>query len=168
MSGGHPAVQGRGRDTRWYGAEPSWQVWVEASARREYGAQLCRRTSRDHLSYRVPVEVRGRRDPVLVHIVFYARPEYATYGLPASEYPRVYADLGAESPHRLADDALCLYFPRSAAARRWTPAKGLLALLDLTRDHLLFEGYWRLTGGEHRGVWLGEEKPHKVSLRRSA
>lgn len=168
MSGGDLEVQGRARGTRWYGGEPHWQVWVEASARREHGVRLCRRTSGDHLTYRAPIEVRGRREPVLAHIVFYARPRYDTYGLPASEYPRVYADLGAESPHRLADDALCLYFPGSAPARRWTPEKGLLALLDLIRDHLFFEGYWRLTGGEHRGVWLGEEKPHKVYLRRSA
>lgn len=161
-------ARSRRYDARWYGVEPYWQVWVEAGARREHGTRLCRSTRLDRLTYRVPVEVRGRRHPVIVRIVFYARPEHPTFGLPPEEYPHVYADPGADSPHRLLDDALCLYFPRSEPGRRWTPEKGLLALIDLVRDHLFFEEYWRLTGGDRGGIWLGEEQAHTVSVRRSA
>lgn len=169
MSQGRGALtRSRHRHVGWYGVEPHWQVWVEADARREHGVKLCRRTRLDRLSYRIPVEVRGRRDPAIVRIVFYARPEYDTYGLPPQEYPRVYADLGADSPHRMPDDALCLYFPHSAPERRWTPEKGLLALIDLIGDHLFMEAYWRLSGGENGGMWLGEEQPHNFPARRSA
>lgn len=154
---------------RWYGVEPHWQVWVEADVRREHGASLCRRTRLDRLTYRIPVEVRGRRDPVLVRIVFHAEPPYRTYGLPPAEYPRVFADTSAESPHRMPDDdALCLYFPHSAPARRWRPENGLLALIDLVRDHLFFEAYWRLAGGHNGGIWLGDEQRHGFPARRSA
>lgn len=154
--------------TRWYGVEPHWQVWVEAAARREHGAALWREVALHRVTYRLPVEVRGRRWPVNVGIEFHPRPPYATYGLPPEEYPRVFADPGADSPHRMPDDALCLYFPHSSTAARWTPAKGLLALFDVTRDHLFFEGYWRSTGGHRSGVWLGDEQPHGFPERRSA
>jgi hypothetical protein len=58
------------------------------------------------------------------------------------------------------DDALCLYYPRSPAEQRWTADDGLVALLNLVRDHLFFEQHWRSTGGHRRGVWLGGEAPH--------
>jgi hypothetical protein len=102
---------------------------------------------------------------MVVRIEFYARPLYDTYGLPPEEYPRVYADLGAASPHRLRGDALCLYFPHAKPERRWTPEKGLLALIDITRDHLFFEGFWRQTGGANGGIWLGAEQPHNFPAR---
>jgi hypothetical protein len=65
------------------------------------------------------------------------------------------------SPHRMPDDdALCLYYPGSAPERRWRPESGLLALIDLVRDHVFFEDHWRATGGPCGGEWLGEEQPH--------
>jgi len=146
---------------RWYGLEPWWQIWVEATAQRQPGPRLHARMLNDRLVYLLPVEVRGRREPVLVTVTFYADPPYETYGLPPEEYPRVIADAGARSPHRMpGDNALCLYFPGSPPEQRWRPRNGLLALFDLARDHLFFEDYWRSTGGPWGGIWLGDQAPH--------
>ena len=97
---------------------------------------------------------------------FYATPAYDTYGLLPQEFPRVHADPNVLSKHRHRDDALCLYYPETDLTCRWTPDQGLLALLNLTRDHLFFELHWRATGGHRGGTWLGPEAPH--GLQRSA
>jgi len=111
--------------------------------------------------YRVPVDVPGRNEPVEITINFYEQPPYDCYDLPPSEYPRVFADATGPSPHRMPNDgALCLYYPRSAPERRWRPENRLLALIDLARDHVFFEDYWRDTGGHDGGQWLGDEQPH--------
>ena len=68
---------------------------------------------------------------------------------------------GATSPHRMpADQALCLYYPVSPTGQRWQPVNGLLSLIDLARDHIFFEDYWRATGAERGGIWLGAEAAH--------
>lgn len=109
----------------------------------------------------MPIDVRGRLQEVPTTITFYAEPGYDTYGLAPEEYPRVIADPAGRSPHRMpGDNALCLYYPHSPPEQRWRPEHGLLALIDLTRDHLYFEDYWRDTGGDRRGTWLGEQAPH--------
>jgi len=138
----------------WYGLQPSWLLPLEAEALREHGEGLRVSTYRGRLVYRVSVEVPGRVQPVEVTINFYERPRYDCYGLKPEEYPRVFACTAGPSPHRMPDDgALCLYYPHSEA-------KGLLALIDLARDHVFFEDYWRDTGGEKGGVWLGGEQSH--------
>ncbi|MBN1093456.1 hypothetical protein JKP75_13310 [Blastococcus sp. TML/M2B] len=148
-------------DVTWYGLQPWWQRWVEAGARAEHGADLRLGLDLDRITYRVPIEVRGRRDPVDLRIEFHRWPRYDCYDLPPEEYPRVFAAPGAASPHRMpTDDALCLYFPDSPPWRRWRPVDGLLALIDLARDHVFFEDYWRATGGHRGGTWLGDEAPH--------
>lgn len=145
----------------WYGSQAWWQLWVEAGARAEHGTDLLMELQRTRLTYRVPVEVRGRLDRVLVRIDFHRWPPYDCYGLPPEEYPRVYAAPGASSPHRMPQDqALCLFFPQCPPWRRWRPSDGLLALIDLARDHIFFEDYWRATGGGDGGVWLGAQGPH--------
>jgi len=145
----------------WYGLQPSWQIPLEAAARREHRGDLRLDVRLDRITYRLPVEVPGRRRPVPVTIDFHRRPPYACWGLPPEEYPRVFADPGAASPHRMPDDdALCLYYPRSSEGERWRPADGLLALIDLVRNHLFFEDHWRATGGDRGGEWLGGEQPH--------
>jgi hypothetical protein len=58
------------------------------------------------------------------------------------------------------DQALCLFYPASWPWQRWRPDNGLLALIDLARDHLFFENYWRATGGHQGGTWLGTEQQH--------
>ncbi|SFF61680.1 hypothetical protein [Blastococcus tunisiensis] len=163
MSTGLPAAAAAaGRpDTAWYGMQPWWQIPVEGVARREHGRDLCATVERDLLSYRVPLEVRGRRNPVPVTIYFFAQPTYPCWGLSPEEYPRVFADPGRPSPHRMPDDdALCLYYPWSPPEQRWRPQDGLLALLDLTCVHLFFEDHWWATGGRRDGEWLGDEQPH--------
>jgi hypothetical protein len=62
---------------------------------------------------------------VLVTIDFYATPPYACWGLPPEEYPRVFADPGASSPHRMPDDdALCLWFPATRRNAGGDPPTG--------------------------------------------
>lgn len=153
----------------WYGAQPSWQLHLERGihgehsrhVRREQGVGLSWRDSTGWLAYHhAGLWVPGRRDPVPVTIAFFESPPYETYGLAPQDYPRVWAGCGQLSKHRMPDDALCLYYPLSPPERRWTESDGLLALLNLVRDHLYFEEYWRLTGGHQRGVWLGAEAEH--------
>ena len=119
------------------------------------------------LTYRhAGLDVPGRRDPVPVVVEFYEDPTYEAYGLHPRDYPRVFADIGKASPHRLTDDALCLYYPLDPPERRWLHTNGLVVLLEIVRQHLLFEEHWRQTGGfgdhrgRNRGTWLGEEAPH--------
>lgn len=153
----------------WYGLDPHWSVPFERDARLEHGRDLCIDIGVRTLTYRHRgLEVPGRLAQVPVAIRFAAGPHGDTYGLLPQEFPRVYADPGAESPHRHEDDALCLYAPDRDHARRWTPGLGLLSLLDLTRDHLFFELHWRATGGEHGGRWLGLEAPHGLPQRKAA
>lgn len=134
---------------------------MEAAARRAHGAALRVHLEIDFLVYRVPLEVPGRRNPVPVAVYFYERPPYPCWHLRPEEYPRVLADPGVPSPHRMpGDNALCLYYPASPPPQRWRPENGLLALLDLTRDHLFFEDHWWASGGWRGGEWLGDEQPH--------
>lgn len=151
------------RPISWYGLQPAWQVALEATARREHGTSLSLVLRPNHIVYRIPIEVPGRRYPVHTEIVFYQWPPYSCWGLPPEEYPRVHASPDETSPHRMPDDnALCLYYPRSPAHERWRPSDGLLALIDLIRNHLFFEDHWRATGAHRGGVWLGAEAPHSV------
>ncbi len=145
----------------WYGLQPWWQVWLEAGARTEHGTDFRLDLQLDRIIYRLPVEVPGRRAPVEVRIEFHQRPPYDCYGLPPEEYPRVFAAPDVTSPHRMpTDHALCLYYPKSPPGQRWRPTNGLLSLIDLTRDHVFLEDYWRTTGGERGGIWLGAEASH--------
>ena len=105
--------------------------------------------------------VPGRVELVPVRIEFHERPSYQTYGLAPQDYPRVFADPGAVSKHRMPDDdALCLYYPNDPAERRWTAPDGLVALLNIISNHLFCELRWRNTGGPDGGVWLLDEAPH--------
>lgn len=146
---------------RWYGLQPAWQIPLEAAARREHRPSLRLDIRLDRITYRLPIEVPGRRLPVPIEINFYQQPPYRCWGLAPEEYPRVYADPGASSSHRMPDDeALCLYYPRSPECERWRPVDGLLALIDLVRNHVFFEDHWRATGGHRSGLWLGAQAPH--------
>jgi hypothetical protein len=99
---------------------------------------------------------------------FWADPPYDTRGREPEDYPHVFSDLPGDSPHRLEDGSLCLFTPYDSTERRWSSDGGLFSLLNLTRDHLFFEAYWRSTGGHRGGVWLGPEAPHGQAARRSA
>lgn len=116
-----------------------------------------------HLVYRHQgLRVRGliRRFPVEIH--FWEYPYYDTYGLAPIEYPRVFADPGAKSKHRMpGDDSLCMWFPLDPPEKRWVHTDGLAMLLRLTADHLLCEEVWRHDGAdERRSKWLSAEAPH--------
>ncbi len=107
------------------------------------------------------LEVIGEPSPVDVEIRFHAEPPYDTYGLPAQDYPHVFAKPGAESEHRLPDGGLCLFAPFDPPERRWTNDKGLLELIKLTRQHLFFEVCWRRDGG-----WPVEDAEHGLPKQR--
>lgn len=170
----HEATSSFCRDGRpgahdWYAADDAWRLPLEREARRRYGATLRRDWGDRALIYRLDGLLVPGREPIDVRIAFFADPYYDTYGLPARDYPRVFADPGVESPHRMpGDGALCLYFPRSSPERRWRSQDGLLMLLDLTRDHLFFESHWRDTGAHAKGEWLGGEAPHGFPRGRTA
>lgn len=137
-------------NARWYGP-------LEREARRVHGMRLTSqlRKGRQLVYEHSGLEVPGRAD-VPARVVFYADPPYATYGLPPQDYPRVFADPGARSKHRMpSDDALCLYAPFVPPAERWTSSQGLLVLLNLVVDHLFSEMTWRETG-----LWPLPESPH--------
>lgn len=146
----------------WYGNSPVWRVALEASARRQYGNRLHVTEGQGTLEYQVALDVRGPNDLVDVKITFYVAPVYETYGLSPQNYPRVRAEAGLLSKHRMPDDALCLYYPLDPTEHRWTPEKGLLDLLYLVVDHLVYEAHWRVSGGWDGGRWLGDEAPHGV------
>jgi hypothetical protein len=104
------------------------------------------------------VDVRGRVMAVPVQVRFYpALPPTFARVLAPEDYPTVFADRGRPSPHRLHDDALCLYYPWDPPELRWSASMGLLRLLEAAAEHLYFEQYWR----DNR-VWLGREAPHGV------
>ncbi len=151
--------------SRWYGHQAAWTLAFERAAILEHGEDLSVELEMDRLTYRHRgLEVPGRLEPVPVTIRFFEQPRYDAFGLRPAEFPRVFADPGARSPHRHAqDDALCLYYPDINPGRRWTPDEGLLALLNLTRDHLFFELHWRATRDRRgrRGVWLAPEVTHE-------
>ncbi len=150
-------AQPRFQPAQWYGSDPAWQLPLEATARRTYGDALQVQLAAGRLTYTIELEVLGRLHRVPVTIRFYASPPYDCYGLPPADYPRVHAEPGAVSPHRMpTDDALCLWYPRDPPERRWTADKGLLDLLDIITSHLLYEAHWRATGGD----WAGDEAAH--------
>lgn len=145
----------------WYGLCPAWRIHLESTARREFGHRLQVVEGPYALEYRVPLDVVGPTDLIDASVVFYAKPSYDTYDLPAQDYPRVWAQRGLPSKHRMpVDDALCLYYPDDPPQHRWTADKGLLDLLDLIVDHLGYEAHWRATGGDGDGIWLGDEAEH--------
>ncbi|AMM34783.1 hypothetical protein SA2016_4131 (plasmid) [Sinomonas atrocyanea] len=145
----------------WYGADPVWRLPFQRNARRHYGHTVTAHLHPGYLIYRHEgLDIPGREEPVPVEIRFEASPLYDTYGLEPQDYPRVFADSGLASPHRMPDGSLCLFYPGDPPERRWTAEAGLLALLDLAGDHLFFETYWRHSGGHRGGRWLAPEAPH--------
>lgn len=162
----------------WYASEIDFQRHLEhnldtvAEHRRRVSVTLLTDRRHGHQAYRTlcyrhtGLEVPGRRDRVPVEVQFLEDPAYETYGLPAADYPRVVADPGLPSKHRMPDDALCLYYPRDPDDRRWQHTDGLASLFEIIRDHLQYENHWRSTGGfgdpsgNGQGTWLGDEAPH--------
>lgn len=109
------------------------------------------------LVYRLDdLDVRGSVLPATVTAKFFPAVDANWKGrVQPRDYPSVFSDRGACSPHRHGDDALCLYHPLDRTDVRWTSEMGLDTLFDMASEHLFLERYWR----DH-GVWLGEEAPH--------
>lgn len=170
----------------WYGATIPFQRHLErglrdsAEHRRSVSVELIPYGTAIQTHFRVLIyrhaglDVPGRRHRVPVEVEFHEDPDYCTYDLPAADYPRVVADPGAASKHRMPDGALCLFFPKDPPEKRWQHTNGLVSLFEIVRRHLAFEEYWRDTGGfgdgrgHGAGVWLGDEAPHGFPDERSA
>lgn len=179
-------VRRRGGTNAWYATSIKFQRALLAGldAHVEHRGQVTFRLTRASAVSRWPgerilvvehagLDVPARREPVPVRIEFHENPDYNTYGLHAGDYPRVLADPGAISKHRLPGDALCLWFPRDPEERRWHHSDGLLTLFNTARNHLFFEDYWRSTGGhggpgQPEGIWLGDEAPHGFPTQENA
>jgi hypothetical protein len=144
------------QNVRWWGNDPAWLYPLEAGARRRYGEALRRTERPGRLSYRLDLSVTARSGLVPVRVEFHRVPPYERWGLDPRDYPRVFADPGAASPHRMPDDSLCLYFPDDPRAQRWTADKGLDELFALTARHLFAEDYWRSSNE----TWPFDEAPH--------
>lgn len=143
--------------TTWVADDPTWSVLLQRDAVRKAGDALAVNTQ-DLLTYHHSgLEVVGRSDPVPVTAEFHRIPPYHCYGLPPEDYPRVFADPGARSPHRMPEDErLCLWAPFDPPEQRWTAPDGRQRLLDITAVHLFAEEYWRHTGGvDEDGVEIG-------------
>lgn len=108
--------------------------------------------------YSTNIDVPGSRTTTAA-IAFYEHPPYDVYTLRPEDYPRVWADLGARSKHRMtgSDDALCLWNAFAPPERRWTLQDGLLELIEVVRRHLFKERHWRASRTDE---WIGNEAPH--------
>ena len=158
------------RASRWYGEWLEWMWMLEGGVRRVHGRHItchlyerniCAGGPRVLVYTHDGLVIPGRRDRVPVRVEFHEVPPYDTYGLPARDYPRVFADRGAASPHRMPDDqALCLYKPGDPEDRCWYSQRGLESLLNLTRNHLYSEMRWRDGGGDDTAAWLTDEADH--------
>jgi len=154
----------------WVVDDPTWSVLLQRDAVRQAGGALAVSRTLDLLTYHhAGLEVVGREDPVPVTVEFHRIPPYHCYNLPSADYPRVLAEPGAQSPHRMPeDDRLCLWAPFDPPEQRWTAADGLQRLLDITAEHLFAEEYWRRTGGidEHGtdiGTWPIPQAAHGLT-----
>jgi hypothetical protein len=170
------------RRREWFGIDPTLHHLLEHSLDADvtHRGQVTRRIIAAYspgaprtLQYKHAGVYVPSRGPVPVLVEFPEYPLYNLYGRPVQDYPRVFADIGAESPHRLYDnddDALCLYHPHDAGDRTWCAADGLALLFNLAANHLFFELHWRATGGsgdangDGKGVWLGDELPHSPEV----
>jgi len=108
------------------------------------------------------IDVQGRIVRAPVTVVFKPTRWYPGDDriLDGREFPSVYVDHG-DGVHRFADGALCLYYPRDMAQRRWTSEKGLRALISLAADHLFFEDVYRDTG-----EWIAPQAEHGFPAKR--
>jgi len=161
--------------TLWYGAQAAWWMPLERDARRRYRDQLRVTIAYRMLTYELTdFAVVGDEVPYWLRIEFRAAVGYDWYGLTAEEFPRVKAGRfhnfdevppGApavrrpagqwRSPHRYSDGALCMWYPKDPPERRWVPADGLLALIEMAHNHLFAERYHWL-----HDRWPLDEVPH--------
>lgn len=153
----------------WYGMDPGWRRPFEVIALREHPGRLTVVTGHRRLTYmHAGLHIPGRADRVPVRIEFRAEPTWETFGLPPEDYPAVYAD-DADSPHRMPDNGLCLFYPGDPPWRRWRSRVDFLdGLLRIVYDHLSAEHIWRQTGGYNGGLWVLDEAPHGFPAKAAA
>ena len=71
------------------------------------------------------------------------------------EVPRVVVDGPSNSPHRYADNTLCMWYPSDPPNLRWGPVDGSADLVTRIAAHLIREAWWRETA-----EWIGPEVAH--------
>ena len=70
-------------------------------------------------------------------------------------FVEIVADGPTDSPHRFANNHLCIWYPYDSKGNRWVREDGLLHLLILIQLHLFREAWFRETG-----KWCGPEFNH--------
>lgn len=151
----------RPRESVWYGLDPVQVLPFQATARRRFGRRLTSTVTADRLTYVLAgLTLPGRKEAVAVEVRFHRDTGYGTFGLAPQDYPEVFADPSAKSPHRMPSGALCLYAPFDPPDQRWEWSDGLEALIELTGEHLTREHLWRHTRANGHARWLGLEAPH--------
>jgi hypothetical protein len=132
---------------------PWWRRDVAALGRMEAGLrtlypEISISRFKNRLVYELDLEIETY-ETRRIRIVFNA-------GEPAA-FVNVFADGPTESPHRYGKDRLCLWYPKDPPELRWLPDHRLVGLIEVARRHLFREAWWRQTGGEDGGEWLGPE-----------
>lgn len=120
---------------------------MEAGIRSRYPGIEVSKTAKS-LSYELELDLEVY-EPRRIRIVFKAKE-------PAS-CVEVSADGPTESPHRYDERRLCMWYPADPPELRWLPEHRLVGLIEMARLHLFREEYWRRTGGQDGGEWLGPE-----------
>jgi hypothetical protein len=145
----------RRRKTPWYN-DTRVHLFFERGARESYPTLGGPPRGRGgaNVTYTVEIEV-PEYEPRKVEIVFHNGLEIGA--------PRIRADGPSDSPHRYRDNTLCVWEPKDPVEQRWVPRDGLLGLLNLIRDHLFREAWWRQTG-----EWLGPELVHLPGVKEAA
>jgi hypothetical protein len=77
-----------------------------------------------------------------------------------SRNPKIYVDGPTESPHRYSERRLCIWHPGDPPEQKWVFEDGLLMLINHIQAHLFREAWWRETGGDDGGEWLGPQVTH--------
>ena len=90
-----------GRSCNWFAYDAAWWAPFERDAKRRHGYPITTERTLNTLTYRTHLEVPGVLAPVAVAVRFEHTAGYNTYGLTAQDYPRVWAESGLQSPHRM-------------------------------------------------------------------
>lgn len=126
------------------------------------------RGASDHFQLLKPVNKRSGREVWREYRLTIDVPEYESRQVvikinpDRGSAPKVTVDGPTSSPHRYEKDdgELCMWYPWDSKERRWLFTDGLLHLLVLIQAHLFREAWWRETGGDDNGEWLGPEISH--------
>lgn len=157
---------------RWYAWDAQWRAALEVGLAERPDLDVTVVLRPDRVTYWLTMDVPLYAERQHAAVIFEAHPT-ETFGLPPQDFPTVFAGMHGRQPglstadftrvlrdwpvwnHRYLTGALCLFYPRSPAAQRWTYDKGLVALANLVSRHMWAE---RIVDLGH--PWPLAEEPH--------